>query len=169
MWQQESSATVRLTYITLGLIWIWLVSKFGVEWNRSFHHEQRRIDEAVLLVTTMCSMDTNNLAREFALCEEAHIVIADGQYGMWLRAFERTFRVVAMDVVRETGALSLATITNALLVVCAIGLFAVTCNVVTKHLNQPDDFDILSPMAQFRLQSATHLENIGYIDMKKRE
>lgn len=168
-WQKNSETEMRVAFITLVLIWLWLISKLGVEWNRSRQHEKRRVDEATLLIATMCRVDTNNLAREFALCEEAHVLVEDGTHGMWLRAFERTFRVVAMDVVRETGALSLATITNALLVVCAMGLLAATCNIVTKYLNEPDDFNVLSPIAQNRLQSVINLEleNIGYIDMKK--
>ena len=151
----------------LVIAWVWVVCKFGVEWNRCQHHEHRRRQEAMLLVDTMCSKDTENLAREFAKCEEARVMIADGNKGVWMRAFERTFRSVAVDIVRETGALSMTTLSHALLVVLAMGLVGAISQFVTRRLREADEFNILSPMALSRLQTAVDVGPIGFIDMKK--
>lgn len=151
----------------LAIAWVWVVCKFGVEWNRSYQHETRRQQEASFLVKTMCSKDTENLAREFARCEEARITIADGKNGVWLRAFERTFRAVAVDVVRDTGALTMTTLSHALLVVVALGLIGSVSKFVTNRLRDVDELNVLSPLAMSRLQTAVDVGPVGYIDMKK--
>ena len=159
--------TVLFGRTILVIAWVWVVCKFGVEWNRSRHHEIRRQQEAVFLVKTMCSKDTENLAREFAKCEEARVVIADGNKGVWMRAFERTFRSVAVDIVRETGALSMTTLSHALLVVLAMGLVGTISQFVTRRLRDADEFNVLSPMALSRMQTAVDVGPVGFIDMKK--
>lgn len=152
----------------LVIAWVWVICKFGVEWNKSYQHESRRQREASFLVKTMCSMDTENLAREFAKCEEARVTIADGSRGTWLRAFERTFRSVAIDIVRETGALSVTTVSYALFVVVSLGLVGAVSKFITSRLRDVDELNVLSPMALSRLQTtAVDVGPIGFIDMKK--
>ena len=167
MRRQEKTPMRPLAKALLAVAWLWVVCKFGVEWNRSFQHETRRQQEASFLVKTMCSKDTENLAREFARCEEARITIADGKNGVWLRAFERTFRAVAVDIVRETGALSMTTLSHALLVVIGLGLVGAVSTFVTNRLRDADELDVLSPLAMSRLQTAVDVGPVGFIDMKK--
>jgi hypothetical protein len=167
MRRQEKTPMRLVAKNLLVIAWVWVVCKFGVEWNKSFQHQTRRQQEASFLVKTMCSKDTENLAREFARCEEARITIADGKQGVWLRAFERTFRAVAVDVVKETGALSITTISHALLIIIGLGLVGAVSTFVTKKLRDADELDVLSPLAISRLQTAVDVGPIGYIDMKK--
>lgn len=167
MWAQETTPSVRLAYVALGLLWMWVISKCGVEWSKNLQHERRRIEEATLLVRTMCSVDTNNLAREFAKCEEAHITIADGHRVAWLRAFEHTLRAVALQVVQQTGALSLATIANALVIACGLGILGMTCSTITKYIESANDANTFSPMALARIQNSVDIGPVTYLDMKK--
>jgi len=159
-----------LAYIVLGLVWTWVVSKFGIEWSKNVQHEGRRIREATLLVKTMCSMDTDNLAREFAKCEEAHVMIADGQRMAWLRAFEHTIRVVALQTIGQLASLSLGTIANALAVVCGVGLLAISCSFVTKSIeaSNGEPMHRLSAVARARYEEARSGPTVC-LDMKKHQ
>lgn len=165
---QETAPSVMVAYVALGLIWAWVIAKFGIEWSKNVEHEWRRIREAALLVKTMCSVDTENLAREFAKCEEAHVMIADGRRMAWLRSFERTLRVVAMQTVGQVGALSLATIANALVVVCGVGVLAVSCSYVTKQIEAANDDPMLrlSAVARARFEQSRSGATV-FLDMKK--
>lgn len=165
---QETAPPVMVAYVALGLVWVWVIARFGVEWSKNVEHEWRRIREATLLVETMCSVDKHNLAREFAKCEEAHVMIADGRRMAWLRSFERTLRVVAMQTVGQVGALSLATIANALAVVCAAGVLAVTCAYVTKQIEAANEDPMmrLSPLARARFEQSRGGATV-FLDMKK--
>ena len=160
---------MKIAYACLVLTWLWVITKFGVEWSKCHRHEERRLQEAQFLVETLCDHDVKNLAHEFAKCEEARVTIAGGSHGVWMRAFQNTFTAVALQTIKDSGALSITTISNVLTIVVALAILGTTCNAVTKWLQTTDEnnFDVLSPLALSRLQNSVDLGPISYIDMKK--
>ena len=76
-------------YCVIAVIWCWLVANIGIEWTYNIGFERRRIQEAKLVVETVCNTVIGaSLAKEFVLCEDAHIILRDVKV-VWMRAFEK--------------------------------------------------------------------------------
>jgi hypothetical protein len=143
--------------IILALAWLWFVSIIGVEWTSNVTFEKRRMSEARLVVETVCStIKGAGLAREFAKCEEAHIMLADSKL-IWIKAFEKTIRNVAYKAVNMTGKISLAALGNIAMIMIAMAGVVVLCNTLTHAIEGSREIDVFSPIAQARLHSYVDL------------
>lgn len=165
--------TARMGYWLLALAWAWFLARIGVEWSKHAQFERRRIDEAKLLVETMCSTALGaNLANEFAKCEDAHVTVANGGRVVWLRAFEKTVRTVSLQIAHQVGSVTVVALAHALLFVVAGGGLAIAATFVARKLgwtNAPiDDYELLSPIAQARLQSAVRIGYLGDVVRDKK-
>ena len=150
----------------LALAWVWFLARIGIEWSKHAQFERRRIDEAKLLVETMCSTVLGaSLAHEFAKCEDAHVTVANGGRVVWLRAFEKTIRTVSLQIAHQVGSVTVGALAHALLFVVAGGGLVVAATFVARKMGwtgaPTDEYELMSPIAQARLQSAVR---IGYLE-----
>lgn len=155
----------------LALAWAWFLARTGVEWSKHAQFERRRIEEARLLVETMCSTALGaNLAHEFAKCEDAHVTVANGGRVVWLRAFEKTIRTVSLQIAHQVGSVTVGALAHALLFVVVGGGLAITATFVARKMgwvdSPRDEYELLSPLAQARLQSSVR---IGYLEDGSRD
>lgn len=166
MRSQESSPPVRVLYMCTALGTLWVMSKIGVEWNQSVQGQKRRLEEARYTVQ-VCSSDTKNLFSEFIKCENAHMSLGSDATVGFLRAIERTIRVVSMDIAGDVTKLSFQSIGALISIAGALGLLGATCNFVSRHLDAADDMNFLSPMARHRESLQDSAGPIVSLSMKK--
>ena len=118
----------------LALAWAWFLARIGIEWSRHAQFERRRIEEARLLVETMCSTALGaNLAHEFAKCEDAHVTVANGGRVVWLRAFEKTVRTVSLQIAHQVGSVTVGALAHALVLSVASAGLIVAATLVAAH------------------------------------
>jgi len=136
-------------YCVVAVVWCWLVANISIEWSYNIEFERRRVQEAKLVVETVCNTVIGaSLAKEFVLCEDAHIILRDEKV-VWMRAFEKTLRVVVMRLISTTGKMSFAALWNVVLALGFVSLLGLFCKAAFLFFKR-DDYDILSPMALAR-------------------
>ena len=158
----------------LALAWAWFLARIGIEWSRHAQFERRRIEEARLLVETMCSTALGaNLAHEFAKCEDAHVTVANGGRVVWLRAFEKTVRTVSLQIAHQVGSVTVGALAHALVLSVASAGLIVAATLVARKMgwtetDSRDEYDLLSPVARARLESGVRIEYLGDVSRDKK-
>ena len=166
---RHATPLVKMGYWLLALAWAWFLARVGVEWSKHAQFERRRIEEARLLVETMCSTALGaNLANEFAKCEDAHVTVANGGRVVWLRAFEKTVRTVSLQIAHQVGSVTVGALAHALLFVVAGGGLMIAATFAARKVGwidaTRDEYELLSPIAQARLQSSVRIGYLGHSD-----
>ncbi|MBE36355.1 MAG: hypothetical protein CMI16_12505 [Opitutaceae bacterium] len=169
---RHATPIVKMGYWLLALAWAWFLARVGVEWSKHAQFERRRIEEAKLLVETMCSTALGaNLANEFAKCEDAHVTVANGGRVVWLRAFEKTVRAVSLQIAHQVGCVTVGALAHALVFVIAGGGVAIAATFAARKMGwvdaPRDEYELLSPIAQARLQSSVRIGYLGDARDKK--
>jgi hypothetical protein len=146
--------------------WIWVVTTVGVEWSFNLGFEQRRILEAKYIVEHVCNTVLGaSLAREFAKCEEAQIILMDESI-VWKKAFIKTIETVCRVAFEKAGTVSIQMVCNGGLLILSLGALGVLAKAITYALTEADERDVLSPIAQHRLLE-TNFIDMSNIDTKK--
>jgi hypothetical protein len=151
----------NVLYILLALGWAWLVVVLGVEWSDNFERLHLRLEEAHLLSSTFCNSTRGaRLAKEYALCDEAEVMVKSKN--LWGKAFEKTIRSVALRAIHATGEVSLAALGNVAAAAAAAAVVGVLCNSLTQIVNgNGRAIDTMSPMARARLDAIVDIDMRG--------
>ena len=113
-----------LVFFASAFLWVTLVVRFVKTCFTSAEIERRRIEEAKMLLELVCSNAKGaSLAREFARCEDAHVLVRSTTISV-LRIVENTLDAMLFDLGRtaKKGGLALIQIgATALLLMHAPG------------------------------------------------
>ena len=153
--RQDSGVNLsfNVLYCLLALGWVWLIAVLAIEWSENMQRLTLRMEEANLLSSTFCNSTRGaRLAKQYALCDEAEIMVKSKNLAF--RAFEKTIRNVAVQTINATGEVSIAALGNVAVVALAAAAVGMLCNSLTKLVNGGRaEIDMMSPMAQARLNS----------------
>ena len=167
MRQKETTAPVMIFYCVVAIAWVWVASKISVEWSKTLQFEKRRLNEARLLVETMCSSVRGaSLAMEFAKCEEAHITLMDERM-VWMRTFEKTIRNVTFQLIEHATKMTISSLSQLLIIALGLAVLGTGCKMLTSYLDSDHEINVLSPIAQARLHSFIDMGNSGGVHTNK--
>jgi len=154
MLKRHTPSSASVIHSLLALFVVWVVSKIGIEWTRTIHYEQRRVLEARMLSSTMCaSVEGANLAREFAMCEQAHIAMMEGNEMIYMRAFDKTMRSLCEQLAQNFGSLSLIGTLHAIIFLFLLIAGYMVYNNMQTFLHDTAPSSVYSMIAQNRMQS----------------
>jgi len=153
--RQDTPATLtfNICYCLIALAWAWLVTVLVVDWNDNLARLDKRLEEAVLLSSTFCSTSQGaKLAKEFAYCEEADLMVSN-KGNLKIKALEKTIRSVTVRAISASADISVSMLGNVAAVALAAAAVAVICNNLTKMINGSGQIELMSPIAQARLNT----------------
>jgi hypothetical protein len=141
---------------TSAFLWVALAVRVAKAYAESQVTEHRRLEEASMLLELVCSSARGAaLAREFARCEEAHVLLRGGTFSR-LRVLDGALSSIFGDALAaaKQGGLALAQVAcvAAVLAHAPAALFGAAVS-RTLAPREPLEREIYSPIAQSRLHS----------------